>query len=330
MRKRSVPYDIITIGDATVDVFLKIHDASVQCSLDRRNCLLCFRYADKIPVEQFMQTPAAGNAANNAVGSARLGLSVALVTILGADEAGRVIQRELRRDGVALGYVTTDRRHGTNYSTVLNYQRERTILIYHAPRTYALPKLASSFWVYLTSMGRGWERIAPALRRYLKRTGASLAFNPGTHQLRSARRTLHLLLAETSVLLVNREEAAFLLGTTPATAPRNLLGRLRKLGPKTVVMTDGVEGSYALHEEGMWFTPASRVPTVEPTGAGDAFSTGFLAALLYGSGVAEAQRWGTLNAGSVVQHIGPQAGLLTAATMRRMLKKYPTLVARPL
>lgn len=331
MRKRSVPYDIIAVGDATVDVFLKIHDASVRCQLDRRNCLLCFRYADKIPVEQVTQTPAAGNAANNAVGSARLGLSAALVTILGDDDAGRAIRKELKNNGVALPYVTLDRRHGTNYSTVLNFQRERTILVYHAPRTYRLPEeLASTFWVYLTSMGKGWERIVPALLRYLDRASARLAFNPGTHQLRSGLRFLRPLFARTSVLMVNREEAATILGTPPSTEPVSVLRRLARLGPTTVVVTDGPDGSYALHEKGAWFVPAFPIPATERTGAGDAFSTGFLAAMLYGSGVAEAQRWGTLNAGSVIQYVGPQAGLLTAAQMRRMLKKYATLVARPL
>lgn len=330
MPTRSVTYDIIAVGDATVDVFLKIHDASMQCTIDKRNCLLCFRYADKIPVEAVSQTPAAGNAANNAVGSARLGLAAALVTILGDDDAGRGIRKELKKNRVNLSYVTLDRRQGTNYSTVLNYKRERTILVYHAPRAYRLPKLASAFWVYLTSMGVGWERIVPALLRYVKREGAALAFNPGTHQLRSGLTVLGPILARTSVLLVNREEAAFLLGIKASAKPERLLRRLAKLGPKTVVVTDGPKGSYALHDRDAWFVPPFPIPAVERTGAGDAFSTGFLAAMLYGAGVAEAQRWGTLNAGSVVQYIGPQAGLLTSFGMRKMLKQYPKVAAKPL
>lgn len=330
MPKRTVAYDLIAIGDATVDVFLKIHDASVQCTLDQRNCLLCFRYADKVPVEGITETPAAGNAANNAVGSARLGLAAALVTVLGDDDAGRGIRKELKNNRVALPYVTRDRRRRTNYSVVLSYRGERTILVYHAPRTYRLPKLASAFWVYLTSMGQGWERIIPSLITYQARAGARLAFNPGTHQLRSGLAVLGPLLTRTSVLLVNREEAAFLLNAPAGTEPERLLRRLSDLGPKTVVLTDGPEGSYALHDREVWFVPPFPLPAVERTGAGDAFSTGFLAAMLYGTGVAEAQRWGTLNAGSVTQYIGPQAGLLTLSGMRKMLKRYPKVVAKPL
>lgn len=323
-------FDILSIGDATVDVFLKIHEASVHCQIDRRDCLLCLRYADKIPVEDVRQVKAAGNAANNAVGSARLGLRTALVSILGNDEAGRGIVSELRRNRVDTAYVASDRRHATNYSTVLNFRGERTILVYHAPRTYRLPTLAPSFLVYLTSMGEGWERITAPLLRYMRRGSALLAFNPGTHQLTSGLAALRPILARCDVLLVNREEAARILSLRPSAEPRRLLTGLEALGPKTVVVTDGPAGSYALHDRDMWFMRVFPKPAVERTGAGDAFSTGFLAALVYGQGVAEALRWATLNAGSVVQEVGPQAGLLTLSQMRATLKKYPRLVARPL
>lgn len=330
-RRARAPFDLITVGDVTVDVFLKLADASVQCTLDRRNCLLCVRYADKVPVESVHHVPVAGNAANNAVGSVRLGLSVALAAILGGDAAGRVIRAALAADGVATDYITTDRAHRTNYSTVLNFRDERTILVSHEPRAYRLPPLASSaFFLYLTSMGGGWERIVPALLQYLKRAGAQLAFNPGTHQLATKPSTLRPLLRATSVLLVNREEAALLAGSRARSHPRFLLEKLAVLGPKTIVITDGPSGSYALHDHDAWFMPPLPVAVVENTGAGDAFSTGFLAAMIYGAGVADAQRWGTLNAASVIRQIGPQAGLLSLPEMRRWLRKYPNLVAQPL
>lgn len=330
MPLRSIAYDLISIGDATVDVFLKLHEATVQCKLDRRACLLCLRYADKIPVESVHRVPAAGNAANNAVGAARLGLRVALTTILGDDDNGHGIARVLRQSGVATAYVSFDRQHATNYHTVLNYRSERTILVHHEPRTYRLPLLRRASTVYLTSMGQGWERIVRPLLRYVRETGASLAFNPGTHQLRSSTTVLRPLLKATHVLLVNREEAAYLLHTKPGSTPRVLLQRLAALGPAIVIITDGTHGSYALHERDAWFMPPFPIPAVERTGAGDAFSTGFLAALSRETGVAEALRWGTANAGSVIQLIGPQAGLLTRAGMRKMLRRYSSLGPRPL
>ncbi len=330
MAATAASYDLISIGDATVDMFLMLDDATVQCTLDRRACLLCLRYADKIPVESIIRVPAAGNAANNAVGSARLGLSVALATILGSDEAGNTIVAELQKNTVALPYVMRDKKRGTNYSTVLSFQGERTILVYHQPRTYRLPTLAPSRWVYLTSMGKGWERIVPALLRSVHASGASLAFNPGTHQLRGDAAALATVIKRAAVLLVNREEAAMILKSAPSAEPKTLLAGLHALGPTTVVVTDGPEGSYVLRDGEQLFMPPFPLPAVERTGAGDAFSTGFLSALCTGERTAEALRWGTANAGSVVQKVGPQAGLLTRAQMRTMLRKYPQLTPRPL
>lgn len=342
---KPVRLDILSVGDATVDVFLKLHDATLQCSLDRRSCLFCLRYADKIPVEELTRVPAAGNAANHAVGSARLGLDVALVTTLGRDEAGRQILSTLRQNRVDTRYVTSDRNHGTNYSTILSYRGERTILVYHEPRTYRFPQLGSptsrfairrggvpglarARWVYLTSMGRGWERIVPALLRYLRTASAHLAFNPGTHQLRSRSSVLRNLLAHTDLLLVNREEASQLLRRRGSPRVPETLRRLRERGPRTVLVTDGPRGAYALSEERAWFMPPYPARAVERTGAGDAFGAGFLAACLLGKKVPEALRWGTVNAGSVIQFVGPQAGLLTEAGMRALLRRHPGLVAR--
>lgn len=321
-------HDLLSVGDATVDVFLKMHDATVQCSLNRRQCLLCLRYADKIPVEDVQNVPAAGNAANTAVGSARLGLSAALVTVLGDDEDGRRITAELERNRVGTQYLSVDRGHRTNYSVVLNYQGERTILVYHAPRTYRLPPLAPSRLVYLTSMGKGWERIVPAFRRYVRQHRVRVALNPGTHQLRSSSQALKTLLASTSILLVNHEEAATILRVSPNAPVRGLLQGLRKRGPEIVVITDGPRGSCAVSGEQLWSMPPFPVPAIERTGAGDAFSTGFLGALLHGQDVPEALRWGTVNAGSVIRFVGPQAGLLRLRELRLLLRRYPKLAAR--
>ena len=62
-------------------------------------------------------------------------------------------------------------------------------------------------------------------------------------------------------------------------------------------------------------------PRIEATGAGDAFTTAYIAALIHGLSHAEALTWGPINAGSVVQQVGPQAGLLTRHKMEAQLKK---------
>jgi len=55
--------------------------------------------------------------------------------------------------------------------------------------------------------------------------------------------------------------------------------------------------------------PALPVPTVDPTGAGDAFCGGFLAGLVETGNAVSAAQFGTVSASRVVQHFGADGSL---------------------
>ncbi len=317
-----MPYDLITIGDATIDTFLFIDDAQVNCSLQKERCLLCVNYADKLPVHKMHRT-VAGNAANNAIGSARLRLKTALVTTLGDDGSGEWIYEKLKREKVNTRYVVLNKKLQTNASTVLSFKGERTIFVYHAPRQYSLSaRLPAARAVYYTSVGEHHGAYNKQIAAYAQRNGSLLAFNPGTYQLRAGLRTLAPILAATGILFVNKEEAARIVGVRDTL--REYLMSLHKHGPRVVVITDGQNGAYAL--EGVtgkiYFSDIPKTKIVERTGAGDAFATGFIAARLCKKTIPEAMCWGTMNASSVIMYVGPQHGLLTRAGFVAFHKKY--------
>ncbi|MBI2190285.1 MAG: hypothetical protein HYU49_01970, partial [Candidatus Levybacteria bacterium] len=45
--------DFVCVGDATIDAFLSIHDANLHCRLNEKDCELCIKYGEKIPVDKF-------------------------------------------------------------------------------------------------------------------------------------------------------------------------------------------------------------------------------------------------------------------------------------
>ncbi|MEN9558768.1 MAG: hypothetical protein RL141_1137 [Candidatus Parcubacteria bacterium] len=321
-------FDLVAVGDATKDVFVEIEEASVSCTLHTDACLLCLNYADKIPVKNVTQIPAAGNAANAAVGTARLGHKTALVTTLGNDSDGRDLAEALKRDGVSSQYTTIDKKHGTNYSTVLNFKGERTILVYHQPRTYVFPKkFPNTKWVYYTSIGKKHEAYERMLLAWLKaHPNTKLLFQPGTHQLRRGLTSLLPVMKRSSVFVVNKEEAQVLLGDGDDVT--KLLIALHNKGPEYVVITDGANGSWGYHHGEIWKLPMFPGKAKERTGAGDAFATGLVNALIAGKPLDEAMRWGTANSRGVVLQVGPQAGLLTAAQMKTDLKKFARITPR--
>ena len=105
-----------------------------------------------------------------------------------------------------------------------------------------------------------------------------------------------------------------------------MLHKLRDLGPKTPVITDGANGAYTLDAEGQaWFMPMYPDPAdpVDRTGAGDSFASTFTAAIALGKTPDEALAWGPINSMSVVQHVGAQAGLLTREKLEEFLANRP-------
>lgn len=318
--------DIIAIGDATLDTFLTMSQASVQCSLKKQNCKICFDFADKIPVEEFYQV-IGGNAANNAVGSARLGLKSAIYTVVGDDITGQKVKETLKKERVRMDYVRVDRGDMTNYSVVINYKGERTIFVYHHPRRYRLPRFAKAKWVYLTSIGTNHDQINEKVISYVRKTGARLGFNPGTHQIETGLKALIPLMKVTTAFIVNKEEANEILGTNHREEEKLLVG-LKEHGPEIVVVTDGPKGTYAYNGHEFFYMPIFPAPRIEATGAGDSFSTAFIAALIHGKEIDEALKWGNINAASVIQKIGPQEGLMKKSAMMKTVREHKNFQAK--
>ncbi len=315
-------FDIISIGDPTIDTFLIVHDIEIKEMGGEKKAVIS--WGDKLPVDKFYRT-VAGNAANNAVGSSRLGLNAAYYCVVAHDTGGREIVHKMEKEGVSTRYIIKNDKHPTNASTVLSFQGERTIFVYHEHRKYQLPDFVHSGWIYLTSMGQGFETVYHDLARYVDRYKAKLGFNPGTFQLRAGAKANELMLKRTDLLSLNVEEAQSWVGES-GRDPESLCRALVKLGPRAVALTDGRAGAYSYSKEGFYYIPEYPGPCLEATGAGDAFTTAYIAALAHGLPHKEALRWGPINAGSVVQQVGPQAGLLTKREMEAQLKKLKKFV----
>lgn len=318
-------FDLISIGDSTIDVFMQINpsDSEVLCTLDDKECKIAFDYGAKIPVSKLTRVPGVGNAANNAIGSARLGLKTAIYTVIGDDQDSLEIKKIFEEEGVDTTYVVMEKNKRSNFSVVINYGPERNIFVYHEDREYTLPNLPPAEWVYFTSIGKGHEKLHKQLPAYVKKNAVKLGFNPGSHQLREGMKKLEPIMQVTEVLLVNKEEAYSLVGGSLHDIT-GLIRKLKEAGPKIVVITDGRNGSYAsIDGREIWYLGIPQnSPVIERTGAGDAYSTGFLAALARKKTLTEAMMWGTMNATSVVQYIGARKGLLTFSKMQDFIRRY--------
>lgn len=316
--------ELLSIGDATIDVFMIPTESESLCKIDEKECLIAFPYGEKIPVKN-LEFSIGGNAANNSVGASRLGIKTSIVLTLGQDSVGEMILSRLKSENVDPTYIISQPGTDSNYSTIINYQGERTIFTYHAPRSYEFPvKLPQTTWVYLTSMGEGFRPFYNHFIEWLgKNSNVKLAFNPGTWQIKGDVSAITPVLKLSHMIYVNREEAEKLTGFNMDSQgkEKELLQALENLGPKISVITDGPNGVFAYNGQVFLKCGVLPVNAYERTGAGDAFGSGCLAALIKGKNLDEALLWGTVNSASVIGYTGSQKGLLKESDMSVWLER---------
>src|SRR3989344_2716443 len=113
-------FELFSIGDASLDAFLFPTESETLCQLNDKESLICFSYGDKIPVKD-LEFSIGGNAANNAVGTRRLGVKSAVVLSLGTDKIGEQIVETLIKENVDTANVFRLDGKRSNYSLAINY-----------------------------------------------------------------------------------------------------------------------------------------------------------------------------------------------------------------
>lgn len=322
--------DFVAIGDITTDAFIQLKDVVVERpdEHNKHNLMVCMRFGDKIEYEDVVVVPAVGNSPNAAVSARRLGLKSALVTNLGNDAFGLEDIEVLKKEGVNTDYVRVHEGQKSNYHYVLTYEAERTILVKHHAYDYQMPAIEPPpKWIYLSSLGESSLPFQHDIAEYLKKhQETSLAFQPGTFQIKCGYEALKDIYQETDLFFCNKEEAMRILNTKESEI-KFLLHGINTLGPKIVVITDGPNGAYVYDgKDTVWFIPMypDPKPPINRTGAGDAFSSTFTSVLALGFDIPTALSWGPINSMNVVQHIGAQKGLLSREQLETYLTNKPS------
>lgn len=320
--------DVVSIGDVVTDAFIKLFDNYEHTYENEHGKWLAVPFGTKIPFDHAEIVEAVGNAANAAVAFARLDLESAFVTNVGADTHGRDMIKALDKNGVDTRFVRINPGKKSNYHYVLWFRDERTILIKHEEYDYHWPHLRPAEtpnWVYFSSISEHAIEYHDQVSDWLdENPEVKLAFQPGTFQMAAGAERLRRIYQRSEVLILNREEAVTVGGGNHEDI-HDLFNKLHALGPRVVVITDGPDGAYASDGTNRFQMPLypDPAPPVDRTGAGDAFASTFVAALIKGNTIEGALQWAPINSMNVVQKVGAQAGLLTEKDIEHYLRHSP-------
>ena len=230
------------------------------------------------------------------------------------DPAGAAIIRTLDREGVDSSYVNFLERKTTGTSVILldTKSGERTILTCRGASEQfgnfdeKSLDMVQPDWLYVTTLRGDMD----TLRRFFKHAkdlGVNIMFNPGVRELENGKELVELL-KYVDILNVNKSEASKIV---PGVVLTELLYHLNNYAPITII-TDGAMGGIAGNgEETYRFGIYEDVRIKDATGAGDAFGSGFLAALSAGKSFRSALIFASANSTAVVSKIGANRGILT-------------------
>lgn len=349
-------FDIVTVGNALLDLSMKVSEDNSFASLDASAQELRFKFGQKIHVTN-CSFFSGGNACNVGVGLSRLGLKTALIAEIGDDEFAERIMRRLKKEPIDTSLMIKTQNASSSFSVGINYKSERTLFVQHVKRehNFVFDNIQTK-WIYLTSLGVEWRQVYKRVVDFVQNKSVKLAFSPGTHQYESfgsaqdkeeGKKLIFDILRSVDILFVNKEEGERISNFSPRFGEagkfqisneyensqniKQLLDKLKNLGPKVVVATDGPNGSYSISEDGkMYKFGIFPCEVVGKTGAGDAYASGFLSAIMLGKKVDEAMAWGTMNATAAIEQLGAQTGLLTKEEMQKRLAEHREAQAKEL
>lgn len=229
------------------------------------------------------ETHPGGSPMNIAVGLARLGHPTTLHARIGADVHGDLVRAHLQEAGVALGPDTLV--PGSTSTAIARVDADgKASYEFDIDWDIPVPDVSGARLVHTGSIGALREPGATAVRAALGAAapGTLLTLDPNIRPdvIGARDEVLHRvadLAGLCQVVKLSDEDAAWL---APEATLEQVLSDLAAHGARFVVVTRGAEGCLAL-VDGAWFArPARPVVVADTIGAGDAFMSGLLHALL--------------------------------------------------
>jgi len=319
---------VLAIGDIVTDAFIKLSEDYTQSYTDDKGYKrLSFELGAKLPYDSVEIIQAVECSPNAAVSMSRLGLEATLMSWLGDDGPGKDMIDYLRAQGVGTDELVIENGKKTNYHYVLRYGGDRTKLQRFEDYSYEwkAPEQRPD-WIYLGVLGEKTWPLHEGILQYLDgNPDIRLVFQPGMYHLMWGAEKMKDFYRRAEVVIMNREEAVTVTGGDHADI-QGLIDKLHDLGPRIVVVTDGPDGAYASDGNTRLQMPLypDPAPPKDRTGAGDAFASTFVAAIIKGKDLEEALLWAPINSMSVCQKVGAQAGLLKEKELEHWLNQAPS------
>lgn len=280
-----------------------------------------------------MPVKAGGCAANVAIDLAKQGISVDVAGCLGHDSAAGVLLKTFAAHDIGCSRVMRLDGWLTSKTVILliEGQDRRYLHVVGANRAFTVGHISHE-WVsqldvfYLGGLfalpGIDVNELA-ALLEFCRTAKVVTVVDVVAPQDVRGMAQLKPLLPLIDVFVPNEDEArAF----TEFTDPIDQLRTFQSAGANTVIITRGGLGSVAINAGRIWSCGTYQMDVVDPSGSGDAFTSGVIRSMLMGWDLPQTLRYASAIGASATRAPGTTDAVFSAAEAEAFLTRHPLTV----
>lgn len=338
--------DVITIGSATMDVFVESDDANIVSvyTKNKKSEFMSYPYGAKVEITDFA-SQVGGGGVNTACNFANLGLKTSAIFKIGDDIYSDGILESFKEKNVDLSNIIQDKTLSTGFSIILvSFQGDRTVLA-HRGANAKIKKSDINFdaiknakLLYIAPLNGDSTKVLDDIVNFAKDNNVKVCFNAGTSSIKKGFNYIKKILENAHIVVMNKEEASMAtqIQVRPDTRDekfsdklihpdiKEMFKKLKVRDYQIIVITDGSHGAYAYDGHKYYYCPVFNSPVVSTLGAGDAFASTLCAALGKTKiDIGKALMYASVNSAGVVSQFGATQGLLTFEQIEQKLKENP-------
>jgi len=300
-------YDLISVGTISVDLYLQ--GKSFTFKDDR----FALALGGKYQAENFYLS-VGGGGLNVAIGVAKHGKKVGLLGKIGNNPFKKIIIDYLKDHQISLNLIDFEDNYYNLSAILLTEKGERTIIHYSTPHQHLfspnnlLLGLTKTKMVYLGNLPEVSLIQRVKFLKFFRKYNIKRIVNLGVFDCRRPKNQIKEILEEIDILIVNGHEFSELVKAKYSDIHLQedvISWYIPYLKEKIVVITDGEKGSYAYHQGRVFFQKAIKPAKIlDTTGAGDAFTAGFISEFLVSKDLVQSLKKGALHAAYIIGKIG--------------------------
>lgn len=338
--------DVITIGSATMDVFVQCEDANIVSvySKNKKSEFMSYPYGAKMEISDF-DSQVGGGGVNTAVNFANLGLKSSAIFKIGDDIYSKGILNSFKDKNVDLSNIIQDKNVSTGFSIILvSFQGDRTVLAHRGANAMIekedinFDAIKKSKLLYIAPINGDSSKVLDDIVKFAAEHRVFVCFNAGSTSIKKGFKYLEKILNFAHIVVMNKEEASMAtqIQVRPDTKDikyshekihpdvKAMLKKMKVKDYQVIVITDGNKGAYAYNGKDFFYCPVFDGPVVSTLGAGDAFASTLCASLKRTHhDLGKSLMYASVNSAGVVSEFGATQGLLTFDQIEERLKQHP-------